>query len=157
VKTRDGTSAVEIRAFEAGDAQTVFAIIEECLAEIDPGRHTPRGIRLQLEENTPERLIERAKEVSYFVAVRDGKPVGICGHDGERLRTLFVKFACQRQGIGRRLVEAVLEDARAERVDEIRTWSTEYALGFYERLGFRFLRDIYPEPGVGLIEMTKEL
>jgi GNAT superfamily N-acetyltransferase len=150
---------MQIRAFEDRDADEVFSIIEECLREIDPGRHTTRGIRLQLEENTPAKLIERAKAVSHFVAVRDGELVGICGYDGERVRTLFVKLACQREGIGGRLLEFVLEQARAAGASEIRAWSTEYAVGFYTRFGFRVVRDIYPEGtnDVGLIEMVKTL
>jgi hypothetical protein len=46
-------TTVEIRAFEPEDAEAILAIVEEFLDEIDPGRHTPRGIELQLAENFP--------------------------------------------------------------------------------------------------------
>jgi GNAT superfamily N-acetyltransferase len=152
-------TTVEIRAFEPEDAEAIHAVIDECLDVIDPGRHSARGIQIQRDDNLPEKLIERAKIVSYFVAVREGEPVGICGYDGEKVRGLFVKVSCQRQGIAAALLERVLELAQASGASEIRTWSTEYAVGFYERFGFERVRDIYPggTGDVGLIETVKLL
>jgi N-acetylglutamate synthase-like GNAT family acetyltransferase len=151
---------LEIRPFKKRDAQQAFSVIEECFTKIEPGRHTKRGIELQLQNNRPESLIEKSEIVKYFVAIRSGEVIGICGHDREQIHTLFVKPECQHEGIGGRLLSFVLERARAEGIEQITTWSTCFAMSFYKRVGFEVVRDIYlPEKkkDIGLIEMVKKL
>jgi N-acetylglutamate synthase-like GNAT family acetyltransferase len=151
---------VEIRAFETQDAQNVFSIIKECFEKIDLGRHTRRGVQIQLEGNSPEKLIEKSQRISYFVAIRNGKLIGICGHDHERIHTLFVKPDCHHEGIGGKLLDFVLAHAQSEGISEIRTWSTYFSVEFYRRYGFQATRDIYLPEGkndIGLVEMVRTI
>lgn len=151
---------MEIRRFEARDAQDASSIVTDCFVGLDLGRHTSRGIQIQLEGNTPQKLIEKSRRISYFVATRQGEVVGICGHDRERVHTLFVRRDCQREGIGGGLLAHVLDHARSEGIGEIRTWSTVFAKEFYCGFGFEAVRDLYLPDGerdIGLIEMVKKL
>lgn len=78
----------------------------------------------------------------------------------ERIYTLFVKPECQHEGIGGLLLSFVLEQARAEGLEQITTWSTCFAMSFYKRFGFEVVRDIYlpkKKKDIGLIEMVKKL
>jgi len=151
---------MEIRPFSPQDAQDASSLIEACFISVDLGGHTKKGIQIQLEANSPEHLIENSRVVKYFVAVRRGEVVGICGHDREKVRTLFVKRDCQGEGVGGKLLTVVLEHAKAEGINEIRTWSTHFAVNFYEHFGFHTVRDINLPEGskdIGLVEMTKTL
>jgi GNAT superfamily N-acetyltransferase len=80
-----------------------------------------------------------------------GRLIGVCGlnadphiEDGRigRVRHLYVLSDFRRVGVGRRLVEAVVAEAKG-RFDSIRlrTESAE-AAGFYEGLGFRRRSDL---------------
>jgi len=151
---------VEIRAFEIRDAQDVFSIIKECFNKIDLGMHTSSGIQIQLEGNSPEKLIEKSHKVRYFVAIQNTKVIGICGHDHERIHTLFIKPDYHHEGIGGKLLDFVLQHAKIEGLSEIRTWSTYFAVDFYKRFGFQVLNDIYLPEGkrdIGLVEMVRTI
>jgi GNAT superfamily N-acetyltransferase len=82
---------------------------------------------------------------AFFVAVQDGHVVGVCGLNVDpyagaprvgRVRHLYVLTAHRRGGVGRRLVEAVVE-AAGGRFDELRLRTQNPAAArLYERLGF---------------------
>jgi len=87
---------------------------------------------------------------AFFVAVQDGGVVGVCGLNVDpyagiprvgRVRHLYVLTAHRRGGIGRRLVEAVVE-AAGDRFDELRLRTQNPAAArLYERLGFAACTD----------------
>jgi len=60
---------MEIREFRNSDAAVVSALIKECFNTIDLGGHTEEGKRIQIESNSPEKLLRRAKSTRYFVAI----------------------------------------------------------------------------------------
>lgn len=83
------------------------------------------------------------------IAVRDGEPVGVCmlGVRGDEawIGGLGVVVAERRGGLGARLMEAVLDEARRRGVREIRLEvivENERAIPLYERLGFERTRDL---------------
>lgn len=86
---------------------------------------------------------------AFFTARIQGRLVGVCGlsrdpytgqADVGRVRRLYVLPAHRGHGVGRKLVEAVLEAARPHfRLLSLRT-DNPGAARFYERLGF----DPYP-------------
>ena len=57
------------------------------------------------------------------------------------MRHLYIEPATRREGLGRLLIEAVLEGA-AERFDYLNTNAPTNAFAFYERLGFVRRTDI---------------
>lgn len=75
----------------------------------------------------------------------EDKPIGFCSVEDNRIRSLFVNPAHQRRGIGGVLL-AYMErysagsDIGGESNSEIRLFSTESAVRFYERLGYREVR-----------------
>jgi GNAT superfamily N-acetyltransferase len=79
------------------------------------------------------------------VAVQDGRVIGVCGLNVDpyagiprvgRVRHLYVLTAHRRGGVGRSLVEAVV-DAAGDRFDELRLRTQNPAAArLYERLGF---------------------
>jgi GNAT superfamily N-acetyltransferase len=91
---------------------------------------------------TASREIERALDANgLFVAERDGEAVGfasgwIDGHIAY-VGDLYVRESERRQGTGKDLVEAVVENMRARGATYLRLNANLDALAFYERLGFR--------------------
>ena len=98
--------------------------------------------------------IDPAREVAFIVTTRDASgsetmlAVGRAVHDDDGPGAefaLLVGDACKRQGLGRRLVEALVAAARARGVRELHgtTLSTNVAmLALGQRLGFGVRREI---------------
>jgi len=78
----------------------------------------------------------------FRVAVADGEVVG-CGAlqvvwaDLAEIRSLAIAEAHQRQGLGRRLVEALLEDARLLGLP--RVFCLTYQVDFFREMGFHVI------------------
>ena len=75
----------------------------------------------------------------YLVYVEDGKIVGtgalhICWEDLAEIRSVCVVESSSRTGIGRKLVNACLEEAKEFQVD--RVFLLTYQDGFFKKCGF---------------------
>lgn len=79
----------------------------------------------------------------WVVAEANYKIVGmgsllIMWHDLAEIRSLVIDPACQGQGIGRRIVELLLEEARA--LDLPRVFALTRKPGFFLKIGFQLTR-----------------
>ena len=149
---------MKIRRFEITDAAAASRLIQDCFLKLDICGHTKRGIELQIEGNSPENLVKRVENIKYFVATENSKVIGICGHDRQKVHTLFVDIGFQKRGIGKKLLTAVLKDAQAEGLKSIITWSTIYAENFYRSFGFNRVKEVFLPPDkkqITLIELIK--
>ena len=93
--------------------------------------HTPDEDRLWMRGNC-ERL-------SVWVAVDEGRIVGVASRDGEWVRQLFVAAERTGQGIGQRLLDRMLDEARKDDMPRLSLWTFQRNAGacrFYERNGF---------------------
>ena len=133
---------MNIRDFKYKDAISVSAIIKECFNTIDLGGHTEEGKRIQIESNSPENLIKRAKNVRYFLACAANRIIGICGYDRYKVQTLFVDIDYQNKGIGKALLFKTLSEATKDALMSIDTWATLYSEGFYRSFGFERMGEI---------------
>jgi len=146
-----------IREFEDADAPAISRIIRECFETLEMGRHTEKGVALQVASNDPERLAANAKKLAYYVAEMDGRPAGICGLDQSKIRTFFVDPQLHHRGIGGALLSSVLAEARSRGITRLITWSTFYAQPFYSKAGFRAVREVrLPEGAEDIVLMEME-
>ena len=79
-----------------------------------------------------------------YAAQRDGMVIGACvlvphGTDGLEIVNVAVLPAMQHQGVGRRLLAAVIDAAREQGMQRLclGTGTFGYQLAFYQRAGFR--------------------
>jgi GNAT superfamily N-acetyltransferase len=73
------------------------------------------------------------------VAVDDGRIVGFAttaGDDERELDALFVEPSSMRTGVGRALIDDLVDDAAARGIGRIRVTANPHALAFYAALGF---------------------
>jgi len=123
-----------------------FQSFEEELASL-PGRYAPPTGRLL--------LAEHEGAVVGVVASRAVAP-GVC-----EMKRLFVRPSAQGLGLGRRLAERLIEEARASgftsmRLDTI-AGRMDAAIALYERLGFRDIPAYYDSPVAGTRYMEVRL
>ena len=123
--------------------------------ESDAEAISPLLVQLMHEPSTAEQVRARLRRLGetgvdrVLVAVAEGRVVGLAGlhvawmvhldRPTARLMSLVVDESCRGQGIGRRLVEASCEQARAWGCDRLELTSRLTRTGahsFYESVGF---------------------
>lgn len=100
-------------------------------------------------------MLPRSKEMlkysldSFVIAEEDGRLLGcgsLCqlGKDLVEIRSLGVAEDCKGRGIGRRLVDYLLQEAGEKKIPKV--MALTYEVAFFEKMGFTVVpKDIFPE------------
>ena len=110
-----------------------------------------------VEQNCAYPDIDGLDPVSKHVFIKDGGGIAayarICPEDGGVFRIGRVVTETRGRGLGMRVLRAAVEECRALGAKEIRIEAQVYAVGFYEKAGFRVLGEEFLEDGIPHIEM----
>lgn len=133
-----------LRKVKFSDASCITAIYNRYIAETT--------ISFETECLTEEKMLERIRDISekypYFVWEENGKPAGYCyAHQWKERAaysrtletTIYIDAQWQRRGIGRRLMEALIEECRAQGYHALIaciTGDNGTSIKMHERLGF---------------------
>ena len=133
-----------LRKVKFTDASYITAIYNRYIAETT--------ISFETECLTEEKMLERIRDISgkypYFVWEENGKPAGYCyAHQWKERAaysrtletTIYIDAQWQRRGIGRRLMEALIEECRAQGYHALIaciTGDNDTSIKMHERLGF---------------------
>ncbi|MHB2015950.1 MAG: N-acetyltransferase [Candidatus Xenobia bacterium] len=98
----------------------------------------------------PKNVLEVYEHIrEFYVAVEDSGMLA-CGalrimwHDLAEVRSLAVSQAAQGRGLGRQIVEALIEEARD--LGLARLFALTYQVSFFEKLGFAVVsKEIFPQ------------
>lgn len=134
-----------IRRFEKEDAEAVSALIARTLRETNSRDYTAEYIENDVRVLSPEKLIERASWMHFYVVLDGEKPVG-CGaigpywgrEDESSLFNIFVLPEYQGQGIGRGIIETLEADEFFLRARRVEIPASITACGFYRRMGYDY-------------------
>lgn len=133
-------SGMIIRPMKIEDYDKVYALWESC-----------KGMGLSSADDSREGIEKYLKRNPHtcFVAEEDGVLIGaiLGGHDGRRghISHAAVRQDLRRQGIGRALIDAVLEAMKAEgivKVNFVVFKRNEEGNAFWEHLGFAAREDL---------------
>jgi putative acetyltransferase len=132
---------VEIREFEAGDAEAFRALNEEWITRYFALE--PRDVETLGDPET--KILARGGQI--FFAIREGQPVGCVAlvTMGERefeISKMAVTSAAQGMGLGRRLMERAIDAARQRGASRLYLETNHVltpAIALYESVGFRHL------------------
>ena len=99
------------------------------------------------------RLREQLSSRLFFIAAAQGQPIGYAQLDPKAatVRSVYVLPSLVRQGVGRRLVQTMLQVAREAGVARLQLDSSLNAVSFYESLGFRRLDEVDHELRSGAV------
>ncbi|MBM3462458.1 MAG: N-acetyltransferase [Armatimonadetes bacterium] len=131
-----GESVITVRNARVADAAAITAMVN---------RYADDGLML------PKTLMEVYEHVREFVVAvdEDNQVIGcgalrIMGIDLAEVRSLATVQEAQGRGVGSRIVEALLDEARTLGLHRI--FALTYQIKFFERLGFRIVeRHGFPE------------
>lgn len=135
--------STDVRAATVDDAPAVSHVILSALRHSNAKDYSPEVIERVEASFGPSELIKLFQRRQVFVALHEQRIVGTASLDGHAVRTMFVTPEVQRQGIGRRLMEAVEGAARKAGVNVLAVPSSVTAEHFYANLGYRAVRDSF--------------
>ena len=151
---------IRIRKFKKGDAIKVSNVIKKSFRSIISKNYTKESVEDQIKENSPKKILEKAKKVKYFVAVEKGKIVGFGGYNEEKIHTFFVIPERHGKGIGSKILERVLTEAKKDGIESLKCWSSFNAENFYASFGFKKIKKLNlktKNSSISFMEMVKEL
>jgi len=152
--------SIQIRQFKNKDAIKVTNVIKKSFRSIISKNYTKESVEDQIKENSPKKILEKAKKVKYFVAVEKGKILGFGGYNEEKIHTFFVLPEMQGKGIGSKILERVLSEAKREGIKSLKCWATFNAENFYAVFGFKKRKKFTlktKNSSISFMEMTKKL
>ena len=134
-----------IRRMTPADADAVAALIGRSYDRVLVHYHSPALIARFREHATPESLSEQLGRKEVYVVEDGGRIVATGGlgwfHDDSpsgdrRISNLFVAVDLLGKGIGRLLLDHLVQLARSQDTQALHVASSRNAVGFYERAGF---------------------
>jgi predicted GNAT family N-acyltransferase len=159
--TAPGAVTLTVRLAEAADLPALFALRHEVFVV---GQDVPE----ELERD------EYDAQADHAIALRDGQVLGtgrlVAGRIGEdgRLEAgtatavgtigrMAVAEAARGSGIGRALLDLLVERAGARGLPAVELHAQLHARRFYERAGFTPFGEVYVEAGIDHLGMRREL
>jgi len=138
--------------------------------ELRTAAEIERAIAIRLAVFVAEQGVSMAQEIDglddqarHLLASVDGEPAGTLRvrllEDGRvaKIERVAVVAQLRQHRIGHGLMAAALDLARAEGVREVRLHAQTTALGFYARLGFVSVGDVFVEDGIDHIAMVRPM
>ncbi|KAA0076998.1 GNAT family N-acetyltransferase [Tardiphaga sp. P9-11] len=133
----------EVRHSKPSDASDISKVIISALRETNSRDYSPEIIASVEESFAPEKVEALIAKRTVFTAEIEGRIVGTASLDQAVVRTVFVSPDAQGTGVGKLLISSVIEQARQRGIEKLSVPSTVTAERFYERMGFKSVRDEY--------------
>ncbi|MBE5781253.1 MAG: GNAT family N-acetyltransferase [Clostridiales bacterium] len=152
----------DIRRFQHSDAEEVSALIIKTLRTTNSKDYPPEHIENDVKAFTPKAVIARAEWTHFYVVCHESTIVG-CGaigpywgkEDESCLFNIFVLPEYQNRGIGRKIMEALEQDAYFFRAGRIEIPASITACGFYQKMGYTYKNGIAVVDEEGLYRLEK--
>jgi len=136
-RPRSADGELSFRAARADDAKAVFDITKASIAGLAHGCYSPAQIENWMGERTPRFYQELIARGRMTVCLRNGVIVGFVDAEPGEVARLFVLPEAAGSGLGQRLLDIGVAQARDGHSGPIRLEATINAEAFYQRYGFR--------------------
>jgi predicted N-acetyltransferase YhbS len=130
------SSIVVIREFAPQDGEAVSALIRHTMRVSNSQDYPLARLQPLMDYFSPDKVRRLNQERLCLVAQINGQVIGTIGLEGDELVTFFVHPDHQGLGIGKQLLAAIEERARAQGTKAIRVDSSLTGAAFYARMGY---------------------
>ena len=130
---------ISFRRARLEDADTVFDITKASIAGLSRGCYTPAQIENWMGERTPQFYRDLIARGRMTVCLRGDIVVGFVDAEPGEVTRLFVLPDAAGSGLGVRLLDIGVREARVGHSGPVRLEATINAEAFYARYGFRSL------------------
>ncbi len=153
---------MSIRKFKKEDTREVALLIKNTYQEFNSQEYFRKSaIRNYLDRYDPnkksvEDLYKKLSEtIIFYVAISKNRVVGMIRGKPDRIVNLFVDKDYHHKGIGKKLVEKFEQEARKDKIKEIKIKSSLYAISFYQKMGYKKTTGIRDCHGLKVCPMRK--
>lgn len=168
VKNADWLKEVEIRPFEAEDAEDCFRIRTEAFIKLFYDKIGLGGVVAAVNDYLPSSYVKMAQDNPCFVATKAETPIAFVMSklEDDKIEIIFfyVKLDYSKQGIGKKLFnyfeEYVKENLPNVNEINLKTAFSEHNKGFYEKIGFHEIGEsscIYSGLEIEAVELVKRI
>jgi predicted GNAT family N-acyltransferase len=140
---------VSFRPARPEDAETVFEITKASIGGLAGETYSRNQIENWMGERTPTFYQELIANGRMTVCLRNAVVVGFVDAEPGEVTRLFMLPEAAGLGLGRRLLEIGIAQARLGHSGPIKLEATINAEGFYQRHGFRSMKRGYFSHGIG--------
>jgi predicted GNAT family N-acyltransferase len=140
---------VSFRPARPEDAETVFEITKASISGLAGASYSRNQIENWMGERTPTFYQELIAKGRMTVCLRNAVVVGFVDAVPGEVTRLFMLPEAARLGLGRRLLDIGIAQARLGHSGPIKLEATINAEGFYQRHGFRSMGRGYFSHGIG--------
>ncbi|NMB89636.1 MAG: GNAT family N-acetyltransferase [Chloroflexi bacterium] len=154
------SAGISIRRFTDEDAPDVSRLILADLWQINARDYGTVAVNALAHGYTPERLRQYARQGAIYVALLAGEIAGTASLQGDRVRNVFVRVDCHKQGIGTALMQHVEKMAQQQGIKRLFLLANLAAVDFYHNLGYVSITEITEPIGptvLTLVRMEKAL
>ena len=124
-------------------APEISDLIVKTLLETN-SKDYPQNIILKVVSNfSPDKLKLLMKQRQTFVAILNDEVIGTAAIEENFIRTVFILPNNQKYGVGKLLVQHIEQIAFKKGYSSLKVSSSITAEGFYVRLGYVALKDVY--------------
>lgn len=97
----------------------------------------------------------------HVVCLNDNKVVGTgrmnVVNDTSIVSQMAIKSTCQNQGVGSKILKALIEKSKEKGLSKIKLSARKTAISFYEKFNFKPCGNQYPSKKTGIIHQEMEL
>lgn len=148
---------MKIRKFQNKDARKLSHLIQRALNEVNI-KDYPKSVIVHLSKyHAPSKLIERSKRRDIYVIVGGDRILGTASLEDNNVFSVFVDPTYHGKGIGQRLMGYVERVAKKRGIYQLRLPSSLTAVGFYEKLGYKKIKEVFNKSAGYNIIMEKKL
>lgn len=134
---------MKIRKYRTEDAEKVAKIIRDTFRKFNSKEGSKKAIETYIGGYDPKKegIEEIKKEFGenpiFFVAIINGKIVGMIRGTKKRIVNLYLLGKFHGMGIGKNLMQRFEKECKREKSKEIKVKSSLYAVPFYQRMGYK--------------------
>jgi citrate lyase synthetase len=130
-----------IEKFREDQAEACSKIMIDCIN--NSLHYTGDNKDFMLMVSQPKEVIKKAHKIDFFVYMEEGKVLGMGGFEEGEIKTMFVDPTLQKKGVGSKILKSLMELGRLRNFEKLFLKSSPEAEKFYERHGFKKIRDDY--------------
>ena len=132
---------LNLRAYEPDDAPALLALFRDTIRRVNARDYAPDQVRAWASDDI-DTAAWAGRFAGRFVVVAEeaGRPVGFAELEpGGHIDRVYVSADHQRRGVGRALLEDVVDEARRRGIARLFVEASITARPFFESLGFAVL------------------
>ena len=134
---------IEIRKYMSGEEERLWEIYYGAIRHICIRDYTDEQVKAWApDEFDRDEWRENIRSMNSYVAILEGEIVGYTDlqEDGY-IDHFFVDFKTQRRGVGNKLMNTVIADAKLKGIDKLYSHVSKTAKDFYLAKGFKVVRE----------------